>query len=182
MEILNSYPILTYLFIFFARVIDVSLGVLRLLLLTRGFAVPAAAIGFVEVSIFVVALGTVVAGGLTDFMKVLAYSGGFAIGNLVGMRIEEFMAVGYAVVQMFPDEEQSHKLVTILRENNYGVTSIPGEGKCGPREILVVTINRKNLCDIIEIMKEVDPNIFFNTSDIRSIHGGVFPRKKSLLK
>lgn len=179
MEIFNSYPILVYLFIFSARVIDVSLGVFRLLLLTRGYAIPAAVIGFFEVSIFVVALGTVFSGGLTDYTKIIAYAGGFAIGNLVGVKIEGYMAVGYVVIQMFPDEEQSQQLGNILREHNYGVTSIPGEGKCGHREILVATIKRKDLCDIINIMNQVSPDIFFNTSDIRTIHGGTFPRKRA---
>lgn len=178
MEIINSYPLLAYLFIFLARVVDVSLGVFRLLLLTRGYAIPAAAIGFVEVSVFVFALGTVFAGGFTDYIKIIAYAGGFATGNLVGMKIEGNMAVGYVVIQMFPEKEHSEKLRSLLREHNYGVTVIPGEGKCGPREILVATIKRKDLCDIIDIMEEVAPNTFYNTSDIRSIHGGVFPRKK----
>jgi len=178
MELINSYPILAYLFIFFARVIDVSLGVFRLLLLTRGYSLPAAIIGFVEVSIFVLALGTVFSGGLTDFVKIMAYAGGFATGNLVGAKIEERMAVGYVVVQMFPNEEQSVQLKNLLREHDYGVTTIPGEGKWGPREILVATIKRKCLKDILNIMDQVAPDIFFNTSDVRSIHGGIFPRKR----
>lgn len=178
MELFNYYPILAYLFIFLARVIDVSLGVFRLLLLTRGYAIPAALIGFVEVSVFVLALGTVFSGGLTDFTKVIAYAGGFAIGNLVGIKIEGYMAVGYVVIQMFPDEEHCGRLRNILREHNYGVTSIPGEGKWGPREILVATIKRKDLSDILNIMNQVAPDTFFNTSDIRSTHGGVFPHKR----
>jgi uncharacterized protein YebE (UPF0316 family) len=179
MELINTYPLLAYLFVFFARVIDVSLGVFRLLLLTRGYAIPAAVIGFVEVSIFVLALGTVFSGGLTDYVKIIAYAGGFATGNLVGIKIEEYMAVGYVVIQMFPNEEQSAQLRELLREKGYGVTAIPGEGKWGLREILVATIKRKDLKDIINIMNQVSPDIFFNISDIRTIHGGIFPRKRA---
>ncbi|MGI6685597.1 MAG: DUF2179 domain-containing protein [Bacillota bacterium] len=178
MELINTYPLLAYLFIFFARVIDVSLDVFRLLMLTRGYAIPAAIIGFVEVSIFVVALGAVFSGGFTDYIKIIAYAGGFATGNLVGIKIEEYMAVGYIVVQMFPNEEQGGRLRDLLRANDYGVTAIPGEGKWGPREILVATIKRKDLKDIINIMNQVAPDIFYNTSDIRAIHGGIFPRKR----
>ena len=89
LETLISNPVYGYFFIFFARVADVSLDVFRLLMLTRGYALPAAAIGFIEVAIFVVALGSVLYGGLTDPLKVIAYAGGFATGNLVGVYIEE---------------------------------------------------------------------------------------------
>ncbi|ATW26043.1 DUF2179 domain-containing protein [Candidatus Formimonas warabiya] len=178
MEIISSHPLFAYLFIYFARVIDVSLDVFRVLLLTRGYSIPAAAIGFVEVSVFVLALGTVFAGGHLDLFKVVAYAGGFATGNLLGIRIEQKMAIGYTVVQIFPEKENCTKLRNLLREHNYGVTCIPGEGKWGPREILVVTIKRKDLPDIIKIMDQVAPETFFNTSDIRSIHGGIFPHPR----
>jgi len=178
LEIFTANPFFAYLFIFFARVCDVSLGVFRLLLITRGYAVPAAVIGFFEVSIFVVALGTAISGGITDYVKVIAYALGFATGNLVGIKIEEKMALGYVVVQVFPARECCDHLAEILRSNNYGVTAISGEGKWGPREILLVTAKRKDLGMIMKILNETSPEVFFNVSDVRSIHGGVFPRKK----
>ncbi|MGI6064906.1 MAG: DUF2179 domain-containing protein [Bacillota bacterium] len=178
MEIFVENPILAYLFIFFARVADVSLDVFRLLLLTRGYSVPAAIVGFFEVSIFVVALGTVFSGGVTDIFKIIAYAAGFASGNLVGMQIEKMTAFGYVVIQMFPTKEDGERLGNLLRENNFGLTTIAGEGKWGPRDILVVTVKRKDLPRVLKIMSQVAPDIFYNTSDIRSIHGGIFPRRK----
>lgn len=178
MDILIANPVYAYIFIFVARVADVSLGVFRLLMLTRGYAVQAAAVGFFEVAIFVVALGTVISGGFTDIVRVIAYAGGFATGNLVGMKIEEKMALGYVVIQMFPAPHCGEKLTAMLRENNFGVTAITGEGKWGPREILVVTAKRKDAPQIINLMNQIDEDTFFNMSDIRSIHGGIFPRRR----
>lgn len=178
LETLVAYPVCGYLFIFFARVIDMSLDVFRLLSLTRGYAMRAAVIGFVEVTVFVLALGAVFSGGLTDPVKIIAYAGGFATGNLVGSYIEEKMAMGYIVTQVFPAKYCCDELINRLRNKNFGVTMITGEGKTGPRDILLVTSKRKDQPELLKIFNEVAPEMFFNISDIRSIHGGIFPRHR----
>lgn len=178
LEIIAHNPVYAYFFIFFARVTDVSLDVFRLLLLTRGYSIVAAAIGFFEVSIFVLAIGTVIAGGFTDYLRVIAYAGGFATGNLVGARIEEKMAIGYVAIHVFPSRQCCEGLTDMLRERNYGVTRILGEGKSGPRDMLVVTVKRKDLPVILKLLEQAAPEAFFNVSDIRSIHGGIFPRRR----
>ena len=179
MDFLALNPYLAYLFVFVARVIDVSLGVFRLLLLTRGYSIPASILGFFEVTIFMLALGTVFAGGMSDPWKLFAYAAGFATGNLVGMTIEEKLAVGYVVMQIFPCLEHCDLLLSTLRNNSFGVTTINGEGKSGPRQILNVTVKRNDLPKLLKIIDQVAPDTFYNTSDIRSIRGGVFPQRKA---
>ncbi len=177
MDIIATYPILSYFFIFFARIMDVSLDVFRILLLARGYAIPAAVIGFFEICIYIVALGTVMAGGLNDFRRILVYAAGFAAGNFVGSYIENRMAVGFVVIQMFPYPDHAEELIGRLRQSNYGVTVLKGEGRSGAREILVITAKRKDQPHIMKIMNEVASDTFFNISDVRSLHGGVFPNK-----
>jgi uncharacterized protein YebE (UPF0316 family) len=178
LETIIANPIYGYLFIFTSRVIDVSLDVFRLLMLTRGYALVAAVIGFFEVTIFVVALGTVIAGGLSDPVRIIAYAGGFATGNIIGSVIEERMAFGFVAIQMFPRDSCCGNLIARLRESNYGVTRITGEGVSGPRDVLIVSAKRKNLSNILKTMNDVAPGTFFNISDIRSIHGGIFPHRR----
>lgn len=80
--------ILELLFIFFARIIDVSLGTIRMILVIRGDKLPAALIGFFEIMVYTVALGLVV-GSLDDPVKLIVFCTGFALGILVGSVIEE---------------------------------------------------------------------------------------------
>lgn len=168
-------PFFGYFFIFLARITDVSMDVFRLLMLTRGYAVPAALIGFFELCVYVVALGSVLSGGLTDPWKIFAYAAGFATGNFVGSFIEKRLAIGYVVIQMFPPSESCEELTALLRKNNYGVTKMIGEGRSGLREILIVNAKRRDQKHILDLMNEVAPDTFYNLSDIRSKHGGVFP-------
>lgn len=178
LETISNNLVLGYLFIFFARVADVSLDVFRLLLLTRGYALHAALIGFVEICIFVVALGTVLTGGPMDLLKIITYAGGFATGNLVGAYIEDKMAVGYTAIHIYCCHHICDILTTRLRNQNFGVTQITGEGRSGPRDILIVTAKRKDLPFILGLLDEVAPGTFYNVSDVRSLKGGIFPHRR----
>lgn len=167
--------LLGYFLIFIARVSDMSLDVLRILLLTRGRKGWASLVGFVEVAIFIVVLNFVLQDGLTDPGKILAYAGGFATGNYVGGIIEERLAMGFQSLQVFPPLDRAAELTNRLRAEGFGVTTVTGEGRDGPRQILYVLVKRKDLGRVSRILDQCDPCIFFNITDARSIHGGVFP-------
>lgn len=170
--------LLGYLFIFAARVIDMSLDVLRILMLMRGRRLLASLIGFAEVAIFVVALNEVLKGGLTDPGKIIAYAGGFATGNYIGSLVEERLALGFLTIQIFPPRKLVEDLTRQMRNAGFGVTSVLGQGRDGDRFILWVWIKRKNLKKAMAIINDICPQVFFNISDTRSISGGVFPYKK----
>jgi len=170
--------ILGYLFIFGARVIDMSLDVLRILMLMRDRRMQAAIIGFVEVTVFVLALNEVLKGGLHDPGKIIAYAGGFATGNYIGSLIEEKLAMGFISIQIFPPSGLANQFASILRKEGFGVTSVIGCGRDGERTILFVLIKRKDLNKALQLIDQICPEAFFNISDAKRIHGGVFPVKK----
>ncbi|WP_027363695.1 DUF2179 domain-containing protein [Desulfotruncus alcoholivorax] len=167
-----------YLFIFCARVIDMSLDVLRVLMLMRDRRLIAAVIGFFEVSVFVLALNEVLKGGLTDPGKIIAYAGGFATGNFIGSLIEERLAMGYLSIQIFPPNNLVNHFTELFRNEGFGVTCVNGFGRDGERMILFVLIKRKDLNRALHIINKTCPNAFFNVSDAKRIHGGIFPVKK----
>lgn len=167
-----------YLFIFFARVIDMSLDVIRLLFLMRNRRLLSTVIGFVEISIFIVALNKAISGGLTDPGKIVAYAGGFATGNYIGSLIEEKLAFGYLSMQIFPAPDVVDRIIAALQQEGFGVTSVTGEGRYGKRDILFVSFKRKDLQRVISLMESIEPDTFFNISESRNIHGGIFPERK----
>ncbi len=178
LEFIAGYPLLGYALIFLARVVDVSLDVFRLLLVTRGYAWQASVIGFVEIVIYVIALGSVVNGGPMDFYKILAYAGGFASGTMVGSAIEERVAVGYTAVQIYCGPQACANISGQIRSQNFGVTRIRGEGRSGPRDILIVTAKRRDLPQMLALLDEIAPDTFYSISDVRSLRGGVFPHRR----
>jgi len=170
--------IMTMLAIFFAKIAHVSLGTLRIIYLTRGQSKIAAAIGFFEVIIYLLALSMTLA-NIDQWQNILFYGLGFAVGNLVGSWIEEKIAFGYVQVQIVSRENGGH-LDELLRELGYGVTAMPCYGIEGAhRTSLQVLLKRKELPDLLKKIKEFDPEAFISIYDTRKIMGGYFSRMKS---
>lgn len=145
-------------FIFFARVLDVSMATIRMLLIVKGRRLQASFIGFFEAMIYIVVLGRVVS-SLDNPIHLTVYSLGFAAGNYAGIYFEEKLALGYIAVQVIPSEK-SMLIVEILRNNGYGVTVVEGEGKNGIKYILNVYSQRKDLDKILNLVGEQDPKAF----------------------
>ncbi len=158
-------PILGYLFIFVARVVDVSLATVRVLFIFRGRKVEAALIGFFEVMIFVTALAQVVS-RLDNWFNILAYAAGFATGNLVGSLVEERLAFGHVATQVI-SRKYEHELREAIREAGFGLTVLSGEGRTGPRNILFVVSRRKELKRLSQLIDSIDSEAVVVMTDAR---------------
>lgn len=166
-----------YLVIFMARVIDVSLATFRTLMVVQGRRLPAAIIGFFEISIYVTALSKVV-NDLGDPFKLLSYALGFACGNYIGITIENKIALGNLSVQIILKTSDNKELKQLLREAGFGVTVLVGQGIDGTREILNLVINRKDLNSLRKIISEYDEKAFMTVNNINPISGGYFASTK----
>lgn len=169
--------LLTGLIIFLARVSDVSLGTLRMLMLVKGRRLPAATIGFFEALIYVNVLGRVL-NQLDRWEYILVYSLGFAAGNYLGIFMEERMALGYAGVEIIVHSE-SDSLVQFLREKGFGVTVSEGWGKDGPKDILTVIVPRRQLTQLMSLVNDHDSKSFSIVMDARKTMGGYYQRQKA---
>jgi len=166
-----------YLFIFVARILDVSLATVRMLLVVRGRRYPAAGIGLLEASIYVGALSRVMK-NLDDPWKILAYGLGFASGTIIGSIIEEKLAIGHVALQVIPAEGMAEELLSVLRTAGYGVTVLQGKGMTGPKEVFLVSTDRKTLPRLSSIIEEFAPDSFVTVLETRSVQGGVFPYRR----
>ena len=164
------------LFIFFARITDVSMGTIRMIMLVKGQRRIAAMIGFFEVMIYLVVLGKVV-GNINKPVLIIAYCLGYASGNFVGSKLEERLSIGRLLVQIIIKEIDGG-LVEALRAAGFGVTIFTGEGMDGNSFMLNIITERKKLPMLQEIAKDQDCGAFITTMDVRSSLGGYFQPKK----
>ncbi len=165
------------LFIFFARVADMSLATLRILMVFRGRSIIAALIGFIESSLYITALSQVVR-HVDNPVNLLFYAAGFAVGTYMGGIIENFIALGYLNVQIISVEHQD-RLQEVLRENGFGVTEVEGCGKDGMHNILYVLLKRRDLPRLMRLIEGEDKKAFITVMDTRKIVGGFFPHRKA---
>lgn len=167
---------LGYLLIFLARIFDVSAGTIRVLLIVRGRKWLASSIGFFEVMVYIVVLKHVV-DRLNDPLSLIIYCLGFAAGSFVGSALEEKMAMGFCTVQVVPNS-YAPELVSVLRDEGYGVTVWEGEGRTGPRSILNIMLHRRSLKRLLNIIREWDREAFVTVLDARVTKGGFFFQRK----
>jgi hypothetical protein len=104
METFDWYTwVILPLIVFLARFVDVTLGTMRIIFLSRGRKFLAPALGFVEVFIWITVVSQIVGGAQNNLLAYFAYAAGFAVGNYVGMVIEEKLAIGTLVIRaIFP--------------------------------------------------------------------------------
>jgi uncharacterized protein YebE (UPF0316 family) len=162
--------ILGGLLIFVLRLSDVTLGTLRILMTVRGRKPLAAAIGFVEVTIFIVAISRVVR-NVDNIWLVLGYSAGFAAGTLVGMTIEEHLALGWTVVRVI-SSDLSKRVVDALRTAGFGVTEMAGHGMKGDVGIFEVVVRRADLPKVLQMVDQVDGKAFVTVEETRRVYRG----------
>lgn len=167
-----------YLFIFFARVADVSLGTMRFMLMVRGRRWTASILSFFEITIWVVALGRVL-DGLDNPLKIAVYALGFATGVFVGQWVEEKMALGISAVQVISkDSGAASSIRDSLREAGYGVTELIGEGRDGPRRVLMATSFRRGIPRLVGTVRDYDADAFITIMDAKSSMGGYMRAKR----
>ncbi len=168
------------LLIFLARLTDVSLGTVRIILVARGMRRLAPFIGFFEVLVWLAAI-TQVMQHLDRPLSYVAYAAGFATGTYVGIRFEERLGLGLLAVRVITEEDASG-LIEQLRAARFGVTSFAARGLRGRVRLFFTVIHRKHLDRVMEIVRRAQPAAFVSVSDVRMAEEGTIPPRGGLLR
>ncbi|AKD05917.1 hypothetical protein PKOR_22370 [Pontibacter korlensis] len=153
--------------IFFARICDVTLGTLRIVFVSKGDKVVAPILGFLEVLIWLIAI-TQVMENLSNVASYLAWAGGFAMGNFLGLRVEQKLALGQMVVRVIT-VEPADKLIDRLKGHGYRLTCIDARGTRGKVNLLFLIVKRKKLQHLLNIIHDYNPQAFYSVEDVRSV-------------
>jgi uncharacterized protein YebE (UPF0316 family) len=164
------------LMIFAARICDQSMGTIRIIFVSRGFRHLAPILGFFEITIWLLAIGQIMR-NLNNPMCYIAYAGGFAMGNFVGMYLEDRLSIGTVVIRIITKNDAS-ELVKSLASEDFGTTTIDGDGATGKVKIIFSVVNRHDVPRIVEAIKRFNPHAFYSIEDVRHVNEGVFPEKR----
>jgi uncharacterized protein YebE (UPF0316 family) len=156
--------------IFILRVGDMSLDTLRVLFVMRGKKSVVWVLGFFQAAIFVVAISIVIS-DLDSVLKVIGYAAGFATGNVVGIMIEEKLAVGHTQIRIVSSRLGS-AIADRLREDGYAVTEVAARGKDGMVALLSCSVRRRRVANVRELVNQVDPTAFITAEDVRPVRRG----------
>ena len=174
-----SYVVMPFL-IFLARICDQSIGTMRIIFVSKGKRNIAPILGFFEVLIWIVAISKIMQ-NLDNYINYIAYAAGFATGNLVGMIIEEKLAMGIQMVRVFANE-RGQELVANLNKNGYGATVVEGHGARGQVHLIYTIVHRSELNMVVDVITTFNPKAFYTIEDIRAASEGIFiPQKQKAI-
>lgn len=166
MELFHDLPWLLAPIIFFARICDVSLDTVRLILVVRSYRGLATAIGFLEILIWVTAAGLVFR-NLGHWYLAIAYAAGFATGNFVGIWLEQRLAMGLELVRTV-SENLDINLANRLRAHGYSVIELAGKGDGNVQvEVLLIVERRRKVPALLKAIHEEDPAAFWTITDVK---------------
>jgi len=174
--------VLEFLGIFLAKIVEVSIGTLRSILIVKGNRKIAVLLSLVEISIWIFVTSRVITGLVESPYKGIAYAIGFAAGVWFGSILEEKLAFGKILVQVIKTEEKGVIIANALRAKGLGVTTMDGEGKDIKRKVLMIYTNRRGSNDINKEILSVDPNAMIVRNEISGLTGGHLPKIGGLLK
>ncbi len=159
--------ILDLLFIFVLRALDVGMATVRIVLLARGRKGTAAMIGFFEALIWVIAVARVLS-ALDDPARMIAFAAGFAAGTYIGSIVEEWLAIGQALVRIVTPST-APPIASLLRERGFGATVVNGDGLQGEVRVIFSVMPRKAVDSVLAMISEVSPEAYVTIDDTASI-------------
>ncbi|MCC5940292.1 MAG: DUF2179 domain-containing protein [Balneolaceae bacterium] len=154
------------IFIFLARILDVSIGTLRIMFVSKGLRGKATILGFIEVLIWIIVVAQIFQ-NLDNWLNYIAYAGGFATGTFIGMYIEEQMKMGIQIFRIIVNQES--ELSEKLKEANFRITEVDGMGKYGPVKVIFSVAKRKRWQELSTIINQYAPNAFYSVEDVKHV-------------
>ncbi len=167
---MDFHPVVMVLVIFSINIVVITLFTMRMILTMKAYRYSAAAVSIVEVIIYVIGLGLVL-NNIGEIQNLIAYALGQGAGIIVGMKVEEKVALGYTMVNVITADDSDY-LPKQLRERGYGVTDWDANGLNGERQAMQILTPRKYELKLYEVIKELDPKAFIISYEPKMIHGG----------
>ncbi len=163
--------------IFFARIIDVSLGTIRTVIVVKGKNFLGSILGFIEVTVWFLVVEKALTSANSNVFVIISYSLGFAVGTYVGGIIsKKFINTKYEV-QVITDYNVQ-KMITMIRNANYALSILKLEGKNKNKYMLFIEVDSKHFSLLNRIIKSVDEHAFIVVNETMFVHNGYFGLNK----
>lgn len=155
------------------RIADVALGTLRIAMLVRGRRRLAGVLSFFEALVWLLAAAQVLA-NLDSPIQIVAYAGGYALGTMLGVSLERWIAIGDSLLRVFAPVD-SERSAEALREAGFVVTELNAKGRDGDVRISITVIPRRRMKDALRIVAEANPEAFVTFETTTPVRAAAVP-------
>lgn len=158
------YVVVVFASIVALRLIDVSIGTLRIQYTVRGQRVVAGVLGFFESLTWLVAAALVLT-DLDEWWKAAAFACGFGLGTVLGGMLDEWIGSGQLFLRVLAPYD-SPMVAGELRDRGFAATVLNGEGHQGDVRLTILAIPRRRKGEVIRIIKELNPEAFVTVDPV----------------
>lgn len=156
---------LTYLFIFIAKIIENALSTLRLIVVANGKKKLGALLNGIVALAWIFVTGVVIINVKENPLKIVFFCLGSIVGSYLGSIIEEKIAIGTNMLICVIKEKNEENLKTKL--NDYNIITLCE--KDNTKSILFIILKRKEITKISKIIKIVDNKAIIISEKIKNI-------------
>lgn len=171
-EFLAGNDIIVYIIIFLGKIAEVSLDTIRIVMINRCEKLKGAVLGFFVVLIWIFIVSSIITNLSENYFKCFLYALAYAIGNYVGITIEEKLAIGLSSIQIIVSMDIGEELAQYMRTEGFGLTVLDGHGYNNDKKVLILHIPRKKSEEAIKKIKSKVPEAVIILSDVKRLHGG----------
>lgn len=159
--------------IFFARIMDVSLGTIRTNYSVRGNTILAGLIGFFEIFIWFLVVQEALNTEINSLWIVISYSSGYAVGTIFGTFISKTFINGLISIEVITSKATTAN-INKIRNAGFGVSVVNTKEnyKNTNTSILFITLNSKYLNSLKQVIKQIDPKAFMVINETKIVQNG----------
>lgn len=169
----SIHPAWVCLIICAAKIIEITIQSLKTCMMVKGQRVKAAALGFVECTIWGLVISTIIGTLGDNLLLLLFYCIGYAAGLFLGSTIEGKIALGTSNLELIANDDNTKKIVAYLKKNGRGYTVFGGYGSTDKMNMIFIVLPRRDMNKMLrEIRKECDNKVFVVASDVSKYAGG----------
>lgn len=164
--------------LFFVRILDVSMGTVRTILMVKGKKNIASIVGFIEVAIWFAIVKEALNTDIESVWIIFSYAGGFATGTYVGGLLSDLFIKGSFGLQIITAKNTD--VVSVLRNNGFAVSvvDVKGQDEKIEKHMLFLEINKKHFNSIQKLIKSIDPKAFIVVNETKFVENGYFKQEK----
>ena len=173
-ELLSSLPpIAVCLIVCCAKIVEISIQSLKTCMMVKGQRLKAAGLGFVECMIWGLVISTIISTLGDNYLLLVFYCFGYAVGLFLGSTIESKIAIGTSNLELIANDESTELITTYLKEKNMGYTVLEGRGSKDKMNMIFIVLARKETPKVLkEIRKICDNKVFVSVSEVSKYAGG----------
>ncbi len=173
-EILSSlHPALVCVIVCCAKIVEISVQSLKTCMMVKGQRAKAAGLGFLECVIWGLVISTIIGTLGENLFLLLFYCIGYAAGLFIGSTIEGKLALGTSNLQLIAGNESVAKIISYLKDKNYGYTVFEGYGSKDKMNMILIVLARKEMARVLkDVRRECGGKVFVVASDVSKYDGG----------